>query len=418
MKSAKSKPPSPPAPPPPTDEKPANASAVTLPDSEPPAPLEAGKRESGWSKLWRLTESNFFMGGGVGMAIAAYAFLIGGAPRFAVFLLVVSWLVMAVSIYRHNFFEGRSGRIQLIGETLVSLCVALALALLWAALRPDPSLQAEDVGRRPDSPALATSSPMASPASTQTPQLSEAQLARTEFRNEATRPVRDVAVNVKLNRSYSIQELGHFRILYVISDNVETPEFYLGCQDLYRENTVNRSVDPTVKQFGINYTARYRASKDSNTYVAIPVYTRSPKYSGILSASQWVDTLGFSLDLYNQIPTLKTVEDLNRKVLHIYVTAPLIDKISEISFTVNNYQLVSGKIDSLMFTEDKPSVGWFKPLSNDERAVQWRGVFQKATGEIAKTLGVREVAVQWSLDFGVIDPKKLPEPKTDDSFLK
>lgn len=79
------------------------------------------------------------------MAIAAYAFLIGGAPNFAVFLLVVAGLVMAVSIYRHNFFEGRSRRAQFIGETLVSLCVALVLAVLWFTLRPDPPPRAEVV---------------------------------------------------------------------------------------------------------------------------------------------------------------------------------------------------------------------------------------------------------------------------------
>lgn len=245
------------------------------------------------------------------------------------------------------------------------------------------------------------------PTPSLTPQLSESQQARIEFRNETSKALRDLSLYVKLKRAYSIQELGHFRILFAIAGDDTIPEFFLGCQDLYQPNP---TMDTQTIWFGIRYTVRYRASKKSSTYVAIPAYTKAPKYTGVLSASQSVDTLGFRIDVYNQIPSYKTLEDLNRKVLLIYVTAPLIDKISEISFIVNNYELISAKADSILFTTDKPSVNWFMSLSKTEKAIQWRGVFAKPTEEIAKMLGAIEVKVMWSLDFALITPKKLPEP--------
>jgi hypothetical protein len=65
------------------------------------------EKPSALEKFDKLAERNSFMGGGIGMAIAAYAFLLGGAPRFGFVLLVVSWLVIAISVWRHRFFENR-----------------------------------------------------------------------------------------------------------------------------------------------------------------------------------------------------------------------------------------------------------------------------------------------------------------------
>lgn len=58
-------------------------------------------------KFDKLAERNSFMGGGVAVAFAAYAFLLSGAPRFGFALLILSWLVMSISVWRHRFFENR-----------------------------------------------------------------------------------------------------------------------------------------------------------------------------------------------------------------------------------------------------------------------------------------------------------------------
>jgi hypothetical protein len=246
-----------------------------------------------------------------------------------------------------------------------------------------------------------------SPAATPSPTLSESELARNELRADALKPIRDVKFRLKLNRTYSIQELGHFRVLFAIGGYDNIPEFYLGGQDAYLPNT---SVDAKAKQFGIRHTERYRESKKSNTYVAIPLYTKSPKYTTLLSNSQSVNELEFSIDLYNQVPCCKTLEDLNRKILSVYITKNLKDKISEFSFAVNNYEFIAQKADALVFDNRKPVISWFMPLSATEKAVQWNQMFLKPTKELAKQFP--NVVVDWTLDFEIINPKKLPEPKS------
>jgi len=106
-------------------------------------PEEPKKPETLREKFWRLTESNLFWGGGVGMILVAYGFLLAGALKFSVILIVVGWLVITVSIYRHNFFEGKSRRGQLIRQTLISIIVGIILAVLWLSLRPSPNLDVQ-----------------------------------------------------------------------------------------------------------------------------------------------------------------------------------------------------------------------------------------------------------------------------------
>ncbi|HKR12832.1 MAG TPA: hypothetical protein VJT15_12305 [Pyrinomonadaceae bacterium] len=91
-----------------------------------------------WDKVWKLTESNFFMGGGIGGVLAALAFL-GPAPRFAIGLLCLTWVVISLSICRHRFFEHRSMRLQILCNVLICLIVALCLVAAWLFLAPSPA---------------------------------------------------------------------------------------------------------------------------------------------------------------------------------------------------------------------------------------------------------------------------------------
>jgi hypothetical protein len=244
------------------------------------------------------------------------------------------------------------------------------------------------------------------PSSLPTPSESE---SRNELRAESSRPIRDVAFHVKLNRQYSIQELGHFRVIYEIFDN-QTLDFFIGCQDAY---SINTSVDLNAKQFGIRCTVHYRPSKYGHV-TAIPVYTRAPKYTTLIDRTQSVDTLQWNVDLYNQIPSYKALEDLNRKYLYIFVTESLIEKINEVSFTVNNWELISAQSSRLTFPDDKPIAKWFLPLSDTEKSVKWRGVYLRGTEEFAKQYpAYRDMPWVWPLDFALIHPKKLPEPTQD-----
>jgi hypothetical protein len=232
---------------------------------------------------------------------------------------------------------------------------------------------------------------------------------RSALRNDSSKPIRDVGFSLKLNRRYSIEELGHFRIIYEVFDMSQRLDFFLACQSFY---AVNEYFDPHAKQFGTRCTVQYRTAEKGNTFAAIPLMG-AIKYSGLLSADHSVDKMEWSIDLYNQIPFYKTLEDLNRKNLYVFVTAPLTDKISEISFKVNNWELISAQAGILAFIEDKPIAPWIMPLSEAEKSVAWRGVYLKDLGGIAKNLppDKRETVLVWSLDFASVHPKKLPEPE-------
>jgi hypothetical protein len=107
---------------------------------EPPDDLSVGPPEPPqnllWDKFWKLGESNVFMGGGIGVALAALAFLMAGAPRFAVFLLCLAWLLISLSIYKHRFFEDKSLRIQILGNVLACSAVAVGFVAAWVLLAP------------------------------------------------------------------------------------------------------------------------------------------------------------------------------------------------------------------------------------------------------------------------------------------
>jgi hypothetical protein len=102
---------------------------------------DSAKSESISQKFGHLSESNFFWGGGVGMVFVAYGFLLAGALKMSIALLFIGWAIITISIYSHNFFEGRSKRVEVIGQTLISGFLAIALVLIWLSLRPQAIAQ-------------------------------------------------------------------------------------------------------------------------------------------------------------------------------------------------------------------------------------------------------------------------------------
>ena len=322
-------------------------------------------------------------GGGVALGVAfAPEKFAEGLYTLAEVLFAISIALFLLGVVRH--FQTHGER-RLIFKVLILMGILAILGVVgvfeW---------------HRPGAPAVRNVFPVSSDS---------LEIDRAALRADALRPIRDVAFRVNLKRQYSIQELGHFRIIYELFTN-HNLDFFLGCQDAY---SVNTSVDLNTKQFGIRCTVRHRVGPKNN-FGAIPVYTNAPYYTTLIDRKQSVDTLEWSVDLYNQIPSYKTLEDLNRKDLYIFVTESLTEKISEVSFRVNNWELVSAKAPILTFPDDKPIAKWFMPLSNAEKSVEWRGVYLRDVLGITRTLGPEERYFVWSLDFGIIHPKKLPEP--------
>lgn len=164
-------------------------------------------------KLWKLTESNFFWGGGVGMALAAYAFEIS-APRFSICLLVLAWLVFTISIFRHGFFEGKAAR--RIYEGVISLIIGALLAGIWILLKPVTTQPTTGINlSSPTSiatPSIAQMLPLPTRTPTQSPAPSPSQTPALP-KQESTRPVFPSDVKIGLLQCNVSEYDNGYRIL-------------------------------------------------------------------------------------------------------------------------------------------------------------------------------------------------------------
>ena len=151
-------------------------------------------------------------------------------------------------------------------------------------------------------------------------------------------------------------------------------------------------------------------------------YGKGRQYSATTGLTRTVDELGFSWDLYNQVSSDKVLEDLNGKELYIFVTESLVDKISAVSFQVNNWELFSARADRLIFVDDKPIAPWFMPLTSEEKAVSWKGVYLRndmpLPPQVVERFKGQNPGWVLSLDFALLHPRKIPEPELSVDPLK
>lgn len=339
-------------------------------------------------------------------AMAAAGIVDMGAARM---MLLAALIVMTIGAFAVEMLSARSARriaISTISTGLVTSVVLFGIISPWMVRKKkeqDTSKQSLDAQSK-----IATTQAQDD--------------LRAELRADGNRAIRTLTMRIGLKRKYSIEEIGHFRIMYEVArmTNRITPDFYLAYQDYYAKNEVNASVDPNVKQFGYRTTVFYR--EQNNTYGAIPSYNISHrKYGAVTEASREVDHFESTWDLYNQISSYKILDDLNGKDLYIFVTESLADKISEVSFRVNNWELFSVKADRLIFPDDKPIAPWFMVLSKEEKAVSWKGVYVRNDEPLPPQVTSRfkgNPGWTWSLDFDLLHPKKIPEPELKIDPLK
>jgi hypothetical protein len=91
-------------------------------------------------KLSRLSHSNAFWTGGIGVALTGFGFEWAKAPTIVPAVLILAgWIFIIIAIYQHDFFEGKSKRLQVMGNLLISGIVTAIFVAAWLALRPEPS---------------------------------------------------------------------------------------------------------------------------------------------------------------------------------------------------------------------------------------------------------------------------------------
>ena len=198
---------------------------------------------------------------------------------------------------------------------------------------------------------------------------------RIEFLLESRRPISTATFRVGLNRSYTPDELGHFRILLEVIDlqaGPNHPSLWFGARDGY----INwpppeiKKLFPTAKQPTKIYAtqtvvwSRNPDEKLQDTMIGPDtIIGVAPRLSDIVV--RWA--------VYHKGP-FQTIESLNNKLLNVFVSESLADKVAYFGFSVDNYLLAGFPINCLGQGKSKPLVEWPSPLSANEKAVGWIGL--------------------------------------------
>ena len=347
---------------------------------ENPKPKLSLHKENTLEKLWRFSESNFFWGGGVAMALASYAFLLTQALKFSIVLLVVAWVVITISIFKHNFFERGIRKIQIIGNSFISLFIGIVLCVTWLWLQPQPN-PSQVVSIQPTPLQVVN-------------QFSDEKLAAIEFNSEATKELRSLLFKIELKRPYLLNEIGHFRTYFEFVDG-EKFEISVGCQSKFDKNN--------------DYLIFNRIwSNSKNTK------RTSKSYSMYIQGGNTLDLLHCSVASLEEKLPYQTINDLEKRQVKIYATDSLVEKIKSISLVANNYKILFYDADKFIVNSQEPDVKWFIPLSDSEKAVQWQFIGLKDPSEkVTKMLEAdrkREdvnLVWGWHIDFAESPPTKL-----------
>ena len=104
-------------------------------------------------------------------------------------------------------------------------------------------------------------------------------------------------------------------------------------------------------------------------------------------------------------PNFKTLGDLEKKELSIYVTRPLVEWISGIYVFANDYMVAGQTSDVFVLLDHGPLDPWPEPLTEEEQAVPWVVVLLRISDPPAWM--PRELArTGWNLDFSQYTPPK------------
>lgn len=86
-------------------------------------------------------ESNFFISMGFATALGAFPFEISGYLKFSVCLLIIAWLAITISIFRHELFDIKSRNKILRVDVGVSLLIGILIFGIWIGLKPAPPVK-------------------------------------------------------------------------------------------------------------------------------------------------------------------------------------------------------------------------------------------------------------------------------------
>lgn len=227
------------------------------------------------------------------------------------------------------------------------------------------------------------------------------QVHRLEFLNECVRPVHEVAVAVKLNKEYTPEELGHFRIVAQIKriyNPSPWPSLFIGGQDNYM---TQQQGDKSTKIFGSKTMAWATEPNDT-------IHSRSRIFQSTLKT----DSLWFNVPLYRRAP-FPLVGDFDGTGYDIFVTKPLLDHLDVVAIIVNNFVLVELPRE-LIVTAEEVGLSENNPpelpeeLTEVEKEVPWQRVYIRSRDTDNTALPPPKRHVSREMHFNERTPYRLP----------
>lgn len=221
----------------------------------------------------------------------------------------------------------------------------------------------------------------------------EERLRRIEFLHDCAKPLMGASVVLTLKEECKVEDLGHFRFIVEILNLYEPephPGLWIAGRDAYSEFI---SEGRSRKLLGVKSLAwsQYPDEKIQNTVICIDG-----------GSTKQLEAFGH---LHKRGP-YRTLGDLEKRDMSVYLTKPLFDLVRGIYVTANEY-IIQGASDEYFVPMDMaPLVKWPETLSDEEMGVPWVTVALKITDppdwmptDLART--------GWSLDFSRYTPEKI-----------
>jgi hypothetical protein len=217
-------------------------------------------------------------------------------------------------------------------------------------------------------------------------------LRRLEFLQECQKQLVNASVVVTLLRPVSAEELGHYRFLAEIRGQDERdprPTLCIGGRDGYW--SLKRD-DSTVLLTGTRSLAWCRNPDESLQNTTIGGELTTKQLEG------WVH-------LVNRGP-FSTLSNLERTIVILWVSKPLLPCFESIFLIVNGYALAGGRQEQLRIREEGPAPAWLETLTEDEAKIPWVTVLQRMHDR-GTPPGLD--FSPWYLDFSQSTPPKVQE---------
>lgn len=226
---------------------------------------------------------------------------------------------------------------------------------------------------------------------------------RLEFQTVAESKLKYLALRFELNRLYSVTELDQYRVFLRITNGTKLSDIGAACQQEYDiEGRLQIITHAWLFSEGVAIN-----KKDANGEQLYPIRINPTDY---YTTKKEVSCTFFDI---NGRPFNQTVNDLNLNLVGISLSSSFVEKVSNVSFIANNFELFSYDISQLDINEEKDNYDeWFTDLVGEKKKTHWKRIDRKALGvseydkAIIESNAVNSLPETFSINFLEIPPKR------------